>query len=982
MIMPTKETSQVSLRRLFQYFAVGLLGVLTTATPAQGAFGIASFGGQAVDSFGDRVSQAGSHPNVSTRFSFRTRIDSDGYVVPDENEKDISVRLPAGLIGNPQAVPTCTVEQLNGLSARCPVASQVGVIYTAQSNRSAQSPGDTPALNSVPAGVYNVVAPLGAPARFAANIGGVLIFLEPKLRVEDDYGVTVDSPDTSQGLPVVSAAVTLWGVPADPANDDERLDTTQVSSPPGASSTAPRRAFITTPTSCDGDALKTTLTANSWQHPEIFDSASFSKDFDGFPLINEGCDQLGFEPTAAFVPSTAAPDAPTGLAVDLSSPQNLADADGLANAQLKEVTVTLPEGLTVNPGAADGLQACSDEQLGLASRLAATCPAASKLGSATASTPLLAESVDGDIYLRTQNSDVPESGEMFRVALVLDSPERGIVVKLAGALKVDANTGRLTASFRDNPQLPVENVKLAMKAGPRAPLATPQTCGAKTIGTNLTSWAGHSVSRSDSFTVLCTPGLGGFGPSLIAGTVNPAGATSSAFTLSATKPDGDAAVNGLRLDLPTGLLARLKGNLGQQVGTVKAFAGSGSNPFALPGKVFVEGRYDDAPFSLKVIVPAKAGPFDLGDVIVRQKIYVDPIDAHVTVVSDPIPTIVKGVPVRLQRLDVDVDKPNFVINPTSCAAKSIEGVLGSVAGQTAALSMRFQVSECAALDLKPSLALSLSGKGQTTDGKHPAVTANLTQPAGQANLKKVRVALPLSLALDPDNANGLCEFVDGSKVTPTCPKASIVGTATAVTPILDEPLSGPVYFVKNIRKDPKSGREIRTLPKLVIPLVGQNGLKLTLTGTSNVEDDQLVTTFDNIPDAPVSSFKLSINGGKGGILTVSDADICKSTQIAEQQVDGQNNKSADADVFIQTPSCALKVLSKKVGKSSVTLKVGGLGAGKVTVSGKGIKKTIKTITKSTVATITAKRTKGKPKQIKVSFLAKGTKKAKVARESK
>ena len=237
------------------------------------------------------------------------------------------------------------------------------------------------------------------------------------------------------------------------------------------------------------------------------------------------------------------------------------------------------------------------------------------------------------------------------------------------------------------------------------------------------------------------------------------------------------------------------------------------------------------------------------------------------------------------------------------------------------------------------------------------------------------MALPLSLALDPDNANGLCEFVDGSKVEPTCPKASIVGTATAVTPILDEPLSGPVYFVKNIRKDAKSGRDIKTLPKLVIPLVGQNGVKLTLTGTSAVERNQLVTTFDNIPDASVSSFKLNINGGKGGILVVSSADICKSTQIADQQIDGQNGKAADADVVIQTLSCPLRVLSKTVGKRSVAVKVGGLSAGKVTLSGKGIKKTSKTIARSTVATITAKRTTGKPGKVTVSFDPAGPAKA-------
>jgi hypothetical protein len=306
---------------------------------------------------------------------------------------------------------------------------------------------------------------------------------------------------------------------------------------------------------------------------------------------------------------------------------------------------------------------------------------------------------------------------------------------------------------------------------------------------------------------------------------------------------------------------------------------------------------------------------------------------------------------------------------------AITADIHSTAGATVQSSRPFQVRNCKALDLNPKLDLTLSGKGQTTDNKHPAVTANLTQRSGQANLKKVRVALPLSLALDPDNANGLCEFADGSKVEPTCPRSSVVGTATARTPILDQPLSGPVYFVKNIRKDPKTGREIRTLPKLVIPLVGENGVKITLTGTSNVEDNHLVTTFDNIPDAPVSSFKLDINGGKHGILVVSGADICTSTQIADQGIEGQNLKQLHADIAMKTPSCPVKIISKKVGKTAVTVKVGGLGAGKVTLTGKGIKKTTKTIATATVATITAKRTKGRPGKVTVSFDPTGPAKA-------
>jgi hypothetical protein len=581
------------------------------------------------------------------------------------------------------------------------------------------------------------------------------------------------------------------------------------------------------------------------------------------------------------------------------------------------------------------------------------------------------------VYVGAQRSDDPESGDMFRIFLSLGNAERGIQVKLPGKVRVNAQTGRIVASFTDNPQVPVDAINLELDSGPRAALTTPGTCGPKTITTRLRSWAGHDITRSSTFDVACTSGLGGFAPSFTAGSADRDAGTFTPFAVGIRRPDGNAALTGLSMSLPVGLLAQLKGNLNTQVGTVTAFAGPGPNPFALPGKVFLEGPYGDAPFSLKVVVPAKAGPFDLGEVVVRQKIYVDPITAQVTVVSDPVPTLVKGVPVQLQRLDVDIDKPHFVVNPTSCTAKTISGTLRSVDGQTAAVTNRFQVSACSSLALKPSLALSLSGKGQTTDGKHPAISATVSQPEGQANLKKVRVTLPLSLALDTENANGLCEFVDGSKVTPTCPKNSIVGTATATTPILDESLTGPVYFVKNVRKDPKSGRDIRTTPKLVIPLVGQNGVKLTLTGTSTVADNQLVTTFDNIPDAPVSSFKLNIIGGKGGILVVSGnkADICTSTQIAEQEVDGQNGKTADADVFIQTPSCPLKVLSKSVGRTSVAVKVSGLGAGKVTVTGRGVKKTTKIITNSTVATITAKRTKGTPGKVTVSFDPTGPAKA-------
>jgi hypothetical protein len=925
-----------------------------------GPFGIAGFSGKAINLDGTPAHQAADHPDVTTVLTFPG--DASGRVIG--NPRDIDVDLPAGLVGNPQAVPTCAVELLSGDNRGvpfCPPETQVGIVYLQVGGLVGSSPTQI--------GLHNVEPPAGLPARFAFNYRGAIVNFDPVVRTGGDYGITVRVSKTSQSIGLVGAKVTLWGVPADPVHDDQRLAPLSGGQRiPPASSSAQPVPFITVPTECSGKALATRITVDTWAEPDVKKSAVFDTNFDGSPLTVEGCDRLAFTPTVKAVPTTLLPDAPTGLSVSIDSPQNLESPKGLAAAQLRNVTVTLPEGMTINPGSADGLGACTDSQLGLSSADEPSCPDSARIGTVSAKSPLLKEELTGGVYIRSQASSDPESGDMFRMAIVLESKERGILVKLPGSIRVNKDSGRIVTEFKNNPQLPVEQIKLSLKSGPRAPLATPATCGTKTIDTELTSWAGNDVQTKASFDIACTAGLGGFSPVLSAGTTNPAGGAFSPFALNIKKPDGDADLNGLTMSLPTGLLASLKGNLGTQIGTVKTYAGPGSNPFVLPGKVYLEGAYDDAPFSLRVVVPAVAGPFDLGEVVVRQKIYVDPIDAHVTVVSDPVPTIVKGVPVRLQRLEVNIDKPGFIINPTSCAAKTISGTLSAAGGQTAAVTNRFQVGDCASLALKPSLALTLSGKGQTTDGKHPAVTANLTQKPGQANLKKVRVALPLSLALDTDNANGLCEFVDGSKTTPTCPKNSIVGTATATTPILDEPLNGPVYFVKNVRKDPKSGRNIRTLPKLVIPLVGQNGVKLTLTGTSDVENDQLVTTFNNIPDAPVSSFKLNIIGGKGGILAVSGADICKATQTADQQINGQNNKNANTDVYIQTPNCPTKILSKKVTAKTVRLKIGGLGAGKVTVTGKGIKKTTKTIAKSTVATITAKRTgKSKPGAFKVKF---------------
>jgi hypothetical protein len=933
-------------------------------------FGFKSFAFKVLDQNGQPSTEAGGHPyELQTNVTLNTTVDHDGNVLPDGTLKDINVSLPPGLVGDPSATPTCNYGAL--IDDNCPPSAQIGIIQ-------ADAGGIFNPFPAAGAPIYNMERPDNLPAQFGFNISPVTGFIDSRVRTGSDYGIDSQVLNVSAAIPILATRVTLWGVPADPSHNAQRdcpgrqihfgCGTAQLPAP-----------LLTNPTSCTGP-LTVNAQADSWQDVGHFAAATQT-----LPAIT-GCDKLSFTPSISIQPDTASADAPSGLHVDLHVPQaGLQDPNGRAASNLKKAVVTLPAGFAVNPGSADGLGACSPAQIGLSSPGPAACPDNAKVGSVEVDTPLLADQLKGSVYLAKQNDNPFDS----LLAIYVTAEGDGVVIKLAGHIETDPVTGQLKTTFDNNPQQPFTDLKVDFFGGPRGALATPEACGHYAATAELTPWSGGAtVTTGDSFDIT-TGCVSGFHPSFTAGTKNTQAGAFSPFVLSFSRSDQDEEISGLKVTLPTGLLAKVAGVPlcsdadaaagtcpdASQVGSVTAGSGPGSKPLFLPGKAYLTGPYKGGPYGLSVVVPAKAGPFDLGNVVVRQSLSIDPIDAHVTATSDPFPTILQGIPLRVRRVDVSLDRSSFTLNPTSCAAKQIQAQMVSTNGTLADLAAPFSVGGCGDLSYAPKLAISLTGKGQTTDDKHPGVHAVLTQPVGQANNKKVIVSLPLSLALDPDNAQALCEFTDGSKTDPTCPKGSIVGQAVAHTPILDQPLTGPVYFVKNVRRDPKSGREIRTLPKLVIPLTGENGLRLNLVGTSNVVDDHLVTTFDNIPDAPVSDFTLDIDGGKSGILVVSGTDICKATQVATQQADGQNGKTADADIYLQTPACALKILSKKVGKTSVAVKVGGLSAGKVTVSGKGIKKTSKTITKSTVATITAKRTKGKPGKVTVSFDPAGPAKA-------
>jgi hypothetical protein len=885
---------------------------------------------------GDVADRAGEHPDsFTTRLDFNRRLDHEDRPMPDEQVREVQVDLPPGFVGDPTAVPRCPFQQLiNAPPGRrlfgCPDSTQVGFVDVV---------GSRPSRLRFP--VYNIEPPPDLPALFAFNTAiGPTVTMEPELRSDGDYGITVSSRGINQALDLGGVRVTFWGVPADPSHDADRglhPDTgvpcfdvvdPMCTNPAGT----PRVPFLTNPTDCSVGPLRTDVHVRSWN------GSSDSDSYAG-PAMT-GCEDLPFEPTIRVQPTSTLPDSPTGLDVELRLPQN-ENPDGLATAHLEKAVVTLPEGMTVNPSSANGLDACTSAQIGLDNRADPTCPEASKIGSVEVDTPLLDAPLTGSVFVAKQGDNPFRS--LLAIYIVAKGP--GLIVKLPGHVDPHPVTGRLTTTFDDNPPLPFTSFRVRFKGGPRAPLANPPTCGMKVVETSMTPYSAYPefpaprvadpakiAHPSDTFNIDCTPGLGGFSPSFEAGTANPAAGAFSPFALRINRADGQQVVRGLSLEMPPGLIANVRGiplcpndraNAGtcdpaSKVGTAVIGAGAGSQPFFTArehGSVYLTEGYGGGPFGLSAVTRAIAGPYDLGTVVVRQAIHVDRIDAHVTVVSDPIPTILEGIPLRIRSINVDIDRPGFMINPTSCGEKQIKATLTSLEGTVHQTADRFQAADCARLPLRPRLRMRLTGRKQTTDGKHPGLRAVLTQRRGQANLRRVRVKLPLALALDPENAQSddLCEFEAGKRVD--CPPSAIVGRAVAHTPVLNRPLTGPVYFVKNVRVHPRTGRLIRTLPTLLIPLRGE--VAIDLRATTDVIRNKLVSTFPTIPDAPVSRFRLNLEGGKDGIL-VATRNVCRrpGSHIADIEFDGQNGKRSDPAVKMRMPCAKKGKAALKVGKAS------------------------------------------------------------------
>lgn len=678
-----------------------------------------------------------------------------------------------------------------------------------------------------------------------------------------------------------------------------------------------------------------------------------------------GCEKVPFDAGLGLQASSTVADSPSGLSVDLTIPQNddppasvANDPDdetgapahwrsdaGLATSQLNRAVVTLPPGVTVNPAGAAGLEGCSDAQIGVTNAgsnpmlfnnddpfdgKGADCPLASKIGTVEVDTPLLDEPLTGEVVLGTPKSTDPESGQMFRLFVVARSAERGLVAKIAGSSVASSATGQLTTTFDRNPRVPFERMHIELKGGSRGLLALPQRCASN-------GWQGSFSPWSDAYDPGATPvSVGGalltdqncafgFSPTLDAGMDDPRGAKSGTFTFRLTRNDGEQWFSGISAKLPTGLLAAARNvplctnlqatrnacPLASRIGSADAGAGSGA-PFFLErkGDVYLTEGYKGAPYGLAVSVPVEAGPFRgqfaLSTIVVRQALRVDPDTAQVTAVSDPLPQIWHGIPLRVRQVTVKVDRPGFMRNPTDCSEKQIAATVTSAAGATATPSVRFQAIACRGLRFKPRLAIRLTGKRQTRTGGHPGVRALMRQPRGQANIERATVKLPLSLALDTKRAQSddLCEF-EASK-TANCPRSSIIGRARAVSPLLKRPLSGPVYFAKNVRINSR-GNAIRTLPSLVLALRGE--VALNVRANSDSKGGKLISTFPAIPDAPVTRFQLNLSGGRKGILQVTkrrngrNISLCSNRQVADVELDAHNARRHDFELRMKTP-CA------------------------------------------------------------------------------
>jgi hypothetical protein len=926
---------------------LGILAVLLLASPASAAFGVTEFDVVYENEDGTPVTQAGSHPYaLSGSIDFDTKEGSKpGVVVPDGLFRDVIVGQPAGLVGDREAVPYCSTAdflQVDGGISKCPPVSQIGLLNVRTPGQPIGTPGDV-------SGAFNLQAPPGV----AAKIGFVLLNVPvaAMIRVNPDppHNLIVSFRNTSTVEGIGGSTLTVWGNPLSEVHDDERF-----CGKPTCPLDIAEKPFLTMPRSCTGPLINT-YEVSSWEGETV---KGFAESHDDAvppnPLGLNGCGKLAFNPTITAKPTTLASSSPTGLDFTLDvHDEGLTNSEGLAHSDVEKAVVTLPEGFSVNPSIADGLEVCSQADLARETAFSDPgdgCPNASKIGSLEVETPLLDEAVKGSLY-QAAPYDNPFNS-LIALYMVLKNPALGISITQPVRVEPDPVTGKLTTYAEDLPQLPFSHFKLHFREGTRSPLASPHGCGSYNAEAKLYPSSGTPpTTTSSAFQIITGPGGGScptgglppFRPGLIAGTINNAAGRFSPFYVRLGRNDGEQEITHFSIKLPPGVIGKLAGipfcseadiakalsreeqpHGGQeeldspscpatsQIGHTLAGAGVGPSLTYAPGKVYLAGPYHGAPISFVAITAGVVGPFDIGNVVVRQALRVNPETGEVFVDatgSDPIPHIVEGFPVDLRDIRVYVDRPQFVLNPTNCSKTSTAStVLGAglnfaseADDNPLTVTSPFQAADCAQLPFEPKLTLRL--RGGTNRGAHPALIAHLQMHGfGEAGVAKSQVTLPHSEFIENSHFKTICtrvQFNAGGGNGEQCPADSIYGHASASTPILSEPVEGPVF----LRSNPE-----RELPDVVAALHGAE-INADLVGhVDSVKGGGIRTTFEGVPDAPVSEATFAFDGKAKGLF-VNSTNLCKGAHRATVSFTGQNGK-------VQNTKPALKVNCPKARKGA------------------------------------------------------------------
>ena len=810
-------------------------------------------------------------------------------------------QLPAGLVGDAANVPQCEASAFGAgplAGGGCPDSTQVG-IATLHADLAGQY-GDM----ILP--VFNVNPGPDKPATFGFSVLFPNVQIGFSARTATDGGLDTVINGINEGARIDAQTLTLWGNPADPSHDGMRascldlfgtgpMDPTACP-PHSIPATGP---LLRNPTSCTPAVTKIAIA--TWPHPNTYATDEVTSP------APTGCGDVPFRPSITVAPTASSSDAPTGLDVTVGVEQNR-DVNGLGAADVKRTVVTLPEGYTISPAAADGLKACDAAHVGIGADGPADCPDASKVGSATIVSPILGSPLTGPIYLGPSTS--PGHYSVFVVVY-----GQGIRLKLPGDIAADPATGRLVTTFDNTPQQPFSTLRLHFDGGDRAVLASPTTCGTSDATATVTPWSspeGKDVSLTTPVALgggACANGLP-FAPKLVAGVSNAtAGSSNTAFTLAVIRDDNTKTLGAIsNVVLPPGLTAKVgsvprcdsvraaAGTCGaaSKVGTVDVTAGPGGDPLHLSGTAYLTEGYKGAPYGLSLVVPALAGPYDLGTVVIRSAISVGP-DARISVQTDPLPQILAGIPLRLRSVALRLDRAGFMVNPTSCADAAVTATLTGSGGERTDAVSRFGLNGCRALPFAPKMTASAV---KSTKAAGAGLHVAIRQAAGQANLKTVAVTLPAGLTIKLKALGTAC--TQAQLDARACPAASKVGGASAVTPLLDVPLKGAVYLVQG------GG----SLPKLVALLQG-GGLTIPLTGSTSVsKGGRIGTTFNAIPDVPISAFDLDLPHGKRQILdTAASWPACGAASSVV--FTGQNGVRLSRTLAVTTKCTSSKKTARK-----------------------------------------------------------------------